>query len=282
MAPPFYNNVSKDINTLLNNDYYHNQVASFELSTIAKNGVKFNVKSKQLNNTSPLSSTIETKVTDKSTGLTLTQSVANNNNLVTKIELADILTQGLKTELITSLVPDVSKNAKLNVSFTQDFFTARGNFDLLTKPSFVGDVTLSHDGIVGGVQFGYDITQGSLSSYALALAYNQSDYSLGVSFNSKQLATVSFFQTVSSVLQVGAKATTACVPGSTVNIEFATKYIPDETSQIKAKVQDSGILALAYKQQLRKGVDLGIGASFNALNLNEPVHKIGASLSFSA
>ncbi|EDO16714.1 hypothetical protein Kpol_1003p19 [Vanderwaltozyma polyspora DSM 70294] len=282
MAPPFYNDITKNVNTLLNNDYYHSQVASFEVSTVAKNGVKFNVKSKQSTQGAPLSSTIETKINDKSTGLTLTQSWSNANNLNTKVELADILTQGLKTELITSMVPNVSKNAKFNVSFVQPSFTARGNFDLLTKPSFVGDLSLAHDGIVGGLQFGYDITQGSLSSYALALAYNQSDYSLGLSINNKQFTTVSFFQNVSSILQVGAKATANVASASNVNIEFATKYVPDETSQVKAKIQDTGILALAYKQELRKGVTLGLGASFNALNLNEPVHKLGGSLTFSA
>lgn len=281
MAPPFFSDINKGVNDLLNRDFYHTSVAAVDVSTVAKNGVKFDLKAKQTVKDGPLAANIETKVSDKATGLTLTQGWSNSNNLNTKIELADV-TPGLKSELITSLVPGVSKAAKLNVNFVQPFFTARGAFDLLKGPSFVGDLTLAHEGIVGGAEIGYDITGGSLSRYAVALGYSAGDYSLGLSINNAQLTTVSFFQKVSPILQVGAKAISTPKQLANVNIEFATLYLPDPTSQVKAKVADSGIVALAYKQQLRPGVTLGVGASFNALNLSEPVHKIGSSLSFSA
>lgn len=281
MAPPFFSDINKGVNDLLNRDFYHTSVAALDVSTVAKNGVKFDLKGKQTVKDGPLAANVETKVSDKATGLTLTQGWSNSNNLNTKIELADV-TPGLKTELVTSLVPGVSKAAKLNVNFVQPFFTARGAFDLLKGPSFVGDLTLAHEGIVGGAEIGYDITGGSLSRYAVALGYSAGDYSLGLSINNAQLTTVSFFQKVSPILQVGAKAISTPKQLANVNIEFATLYLPDPTSQVKAKVADSGIVALAYKQQLRPGVTLGVGASFNALNLSEPVHKIGSSLSFSA
>lgn len=281
MAPPFFSDINKGVNDLLNRDFYHTSVAAVDVSTVAKNGVKFDLKAKQTVKDGPLAANIETKVSDKATGLTLTQGWSNSNNLNTKIELAD-LTPGLKSELVTSLVPGVSKAAKLNVNFVQPFFTARGAFDLLKGPSFVGDLTLAHEGIVGGAEIGYDITGGSLSRYAVALGYSAGDYSLGLSINNAQLTTVSFFQKVSPILQVGAKAISTPKQLANVNIEFATLYLPDPTSQVKAKVADSGIVALAYKQQLRPGVTLGVGASFNALNLSEPVHKLGSSLSFSA
>lgn len=281
MAPPFFSDISKGVNDLLNRDFYHTSVAAVDVSTVAKNGVKFDLKAKQTVKDGPLAANIETKVSDKATGLTLTQGWSNSNNLNTKIELADV-TPGLKSELVTSLVPGVSKAAKLNVNFVQPFFTARGAFDLLKGPSFVGDLTLAHEGIVGGAEIGYDITGGSLSRYAVGLGYSAGDYSLGLSINNAQLTTVSFFQKVSPILQVGAKAISTPKQLANVNIEFATLYLPDPTSQVKAKVADSGIVALAYKQQLRPGVTLGVGASFNALNLSEPVHKIGSSLSFSA
>lgn len=281
MAPPFFSDINKGVNDLLNRDFYHTSVAAVDVSTVAKNGVKFDLKAKQTVKDGPLAANVETKVSDKATGLTLTQGWSNSNNLNTKIELTD-LTPGLKSELVTSLVPGVSKAAKLNVNFVQPFFTARGAFDLLKGPSFVGDLTLAHEGIVGGAEIGYDITGGSLSRYAVALGYSAGDYSLGLSINNAQLTTVSFFQNVSPILQVGAKAISTPKQLANVNIEFATLYLPDPTSQVKAKVADSGIVALAYKQQLRPGVTLGVGASFNALNLSEPVHKLGSSLSFSA
>ncbi|CCH59406.1 hypothetical protein TBLA_0B05800 [Henningerozyma blattae CBS 6284] len=293
MAPPFFSGISKDINGLLNNDFYHSQVAQVEVSTTASNGVKFNVKAKQPAKDAPLNASIESKFFDKASGLNLTQSWSNSNNLTTKLELAE-LTPGLKTELQTSLIPNISKNAKLNLSFVQQYFAAKGSFDLLKSPVFVGDLTVAHDGIVAGAEFGYDISQGNLSRYALALGYNSKEYTLTCSTNNKNLTSVSFFQKVSPILQVGAKATTSSNPapaasGSTasssnqsVNIEFATKYNPDTTSQIKAKLNDNGALALSYKQTLQKGISLGFGTSFNVLKLSEPVHQLGVSLSFTS
>lgn len=295
MAPPFFAGISRDVNGLLNADFYHNTSLNLDLSTTATNGVKFNIKGKQPTADAPLSVNLETKYNDKATGLNLTQSWNNSNNLITKLEISDILTKGVKTELQTNLVPSVSKNAKINLSFVQPFFAVKGSFDLLKNPSFLGDFTVSHDNIIAGTEFNYDITQGTLNRYALALAYTSNEYTLACSTNNKFLTTVSFFQKVSPILQVGAKAThTSTSPSTTsttesttatttknpVNIEFATKYTPDPNSQIKAKLADNGSLALAYKQILRPGITLGLGASFNVLKINDPVHKVGASLSF--
>lgn len=282
MAPPFFSDISKDINGLLNKDFYHATPASVDVKTTAPNGVAFTVKGKTSPKDGSIAANVEVKASDKSTGLTFTQGWNNANALDTKIELAE-LTPGLKTELITSGVPGVSKAAKLNVNFVQPLFAARGFFDLLKGPSFVGDLTLAHEGFVGGAEVGYDISAGAVSRYALALGYNASvTYSVGLSVNNAQLITASFFQKVSPLLQVGAKAALNPQAGSNVNIEFATKYSLDAVSQVKAKVADSGIVALSYQQVLRPGVTLGLGASFDALKLSEPVHKLGWSLSFAA
>ncbi|SCW01990.1 LAFE_0E11716g1_1 [Lachancea fermentati] len=281
MAPPFFSDISKDINGLLNRDFYHGTPAAVDIKTTAPNGVAFTVKGKSSPKDNAIAANVEAKISDKATGLTLTQGWSSANSLDTKIELAE-LTPGLKSELVTSCVPGTSKAAKLNLNFVQPFFTARGAFDLLKGPSFVGDLTLAHEGFVGGAEVGYDIAAGAVSRYAVALGYAAGSYSVALSINNAQLTTASFFQKVSPLLEVGAKAALNPQAGSNVNIEFATKYALDPTSQVKAKVADSGIVALAYKQALRPGVDLGLGASFDALKLSEPVHKLGWSLSFSA
>ncbi|KAL3237064.1 porin POR1 [Nakaseomyces bracarensis] len=281
MSPPFFSDVFKGVNDLFNKDFYHGTPASVDLETVAKNGVKFNVKAKQLVKEGPLAANVDAKFFDKATGLTLTQGWSNSNVLTTKIELAE-LTPGLKTELLTSLVPNISKAALLNLSFVQPFFTARGNFDLLKGPSFIGDMTLAHEsGVVAGAQFGYDIAAGSLSKYAVALGYGAQDYHLGLNINNDQVTTATFFQNVSQQLQVGTRATlNPRQTISNVNIEFATKYLPDPNSQVKARISDAGVVGLSYKQVLRPGVILGVGTSFDALKLSEPVHKLGWSLSF--
>lgn len=278
----FYSDLGKEINNLLNKDFYHGTVGAVSVETTAKNGMAFSVKSSQGAKDAPLRTAVETKFQDRTTGLKLTQGWANSSNLTTKVEAADVLTRGLRAELQTALVPGAARSAVAHVAFQQPFFTARGTLDVLKGPNFVGDFTLARDGLAGGAQFAYNVSAGALSRYALACAYKNLDYTLGLSVNHEQVTNATFSQIVSPRLEVGARAVLDPNKAAQqqVNIEFAAKYLPDETSQVKAKIQDSGIVALSYKQLLRPGVTLGLGASLDALKMHEPVHKFGWSLAF--
>lgn len=296
---PFFSDISQNINTLLNKDFFHTVPSAVSVCTTTKSGLKFSVNGKQFEKDGPLQATVEAKFRDKPTGLMLTQGWTNQNKLNTKIELSS-LAPGLKTDLVTSLVPtivnektedgttttttpqDMIKTAIVNVSFVQPIFAAKGSFNFLKKPNFIGNLTLQHDGIIAGTEVGYDITAGNISRYAVGLSYRAKDYSLGISINDAQLTTASFFQNVSRSLQVGSRASLNPKLGSNVNIEFAAKYLPDGSSQLKAKINDVGKLTMSYKQDLRQGITLGMGCSLDALKLDEPVHKFGWSLSFNA
>ncbi|CCF60180.1 hypothetical protein KAFR_0J01130 [Kazachstania africana CBS 2517] len=293
MNPPFFSDVFKDTNDLLSKDFYHLTPLSLDIKTVARNGVNFNINARQPVKDGPLSTNFESKYIDKSTGIALTQTWSNRNKLNSKIEINDI-TPGLKTELSSFFNPnlflgkdvaaDKDKNVNLNVNFIQHFFTARGNFNFLNgPPNFTGDFTLYRDGFVYGSQLKYNINQGSISDYAMAVAYKTLDYSIGLQVDDKQLTSLSFNQILNPNLQIGSRAILDPKFNSNkVNLEFVTKYLIDVNSQIKLKVSDSGSVAMGYKQALRPGVTLGLGASFDALNLNEPVHKLGWSLSFDA
>lgn len=290
MAPPTYSDIFKGTNDLLNKDFYHSTPLAFDVKTVAKNGVQFTLNAKQTAASAPLSTNLESKLLDKYNGISLTQGWANNNTLKSKIEIAD-LAPGLKTDILTSVNPtnllnDKKKSLNINMDYIQPLFTARGKFNLLNGPAgFVGDFTVAKDGIVAGTELQYNINGGSISKYGLALAYSAPDYSIGVAIDNKQLTTLSFNQTLNSTLAIGTKATlNPLVNAQKVNLEFATRYTLDEAnqSQVKAKINDAGNLAVSYKQLLRPGITLGVGSSFDALNLNEPVHKLGWSLSFNA
>lgn len=218
----------------------------------------------------PISNASNSTITTTNITTTASTDGSNDNNS----------TVDEKSESINSTTKDMIKTAIVNVSFVQPFFTAKATFDLLKKPSIIGNLTLAHEGFVAGTEVGYDITSGFIYRYAVALAYRTKGYNVGISINDEQLTTASFFQTVSKSLQVGSKATLNPKLGSNVNVEFATKYLPDPSSQIKAKITDVGKLTLSYKQNLKAGVTLGVGASLDALKLDEPLQKVGWSLSF--
>ncbi|GMM53858.1 hypothetical protein DAKH74_004740 [Maudiozyma humilis] len=290
MAPPTYSDIFKGTNDLLNKDFFHGTPLAFDVKTVAKNGVNFTLNAKQPAKDAPLATTIESKFLDKYNGVSVTQGWANSNTLKTKVEVAD-LAPGLKTDILTSVNPnnllsDDKKSMNINIDYIQPQFTARGKFNLLNGPAgFVGDLTVARDGIVAGTELQYNINGGAISKYGLALAYSAADYSIGLAVDNKQLTTLSFNQTISSALAIATKATlNPAVNAQKVNLEFATRYTldPANQAQVKAKINDAGNLALSYKQLLRPGITLGVGSSFDALNLNEPVHKLGWSLSFSA
>ncbi|KAH3682439.1 hypothetical protein WICPIJ_006581 [Wickerhamomyces pijperi] len=287
MAPPVFSDISKNQNGLLNRDFFHAAPAAIDVATTAPNGVAFTVKGKSSPKDGSISGNLEAKFADKASGLTLTQGWNTANALDTKIELAEVLTPGLKAELLTSLVPNGTRGAKFNVYFTQPSVTARAFFDLLKGPTFVGDATVGHEGFTAGAEVGYDISAATVTRYSAAVGYAQKEYNLSVSAtNNLSVFSAAYYHKVSPLVEAGAKATwdskVEAGAGKAVGLEFATKYVLDSTAFVKAKVADSGVTALSYQQVLRPGVKLGLGASFDALKLAEPVHKLGWSLSFSA
>lgn len=281
MAPPFFHDISRDINGLLNRDFFHTSPLSLNVSTKTQNGANFALRGKQAVKEGPIQASVEGRFYDRKEGVSLSQSWSNQNRLNSRIEFSKIA-PGLKADVNACMTPQAIKNAKVNLSFAQEFFTTRASVDLLHTKDFVGNVTLAHDGFVGGTEIAYDIPGGALARYAVALGYLASDYSFVLSTNNKQFTSASFFQNVNRHLQVGAKATVQSKATPSMNIEFVTKYLPDSTSQVKAKITDSGLATLSYKQNLKKDISLGMGMSFNALELADPVHKFGWSLSFSA
>lgn len=279
--PVNYSDLHKSTNDLLSKDFYHQAPASIEVKTTAPNGVTFTVKGKSTKDA--IAASVDAKYVDKSSGLTLTQGWNNVNLLSTKIELSELLTPGLKSELVTSLVPNGARNAKLNFFYQQQAVNARLFFDLLKGPSALADIVASHDGFTAGAELGYDISSAKVNKYSVGVGYGTFNYALAATATSNlSVFHAAYYHKVSPFVEVGAKTTWDSIKSNAVNVEFATKYILDSTSFVKAKIADSGLTAVSYSQQLRKGVTLGLGASFDALKLAEPVHKLGVSLTFSA
>lgn len=284
--PPTFPDISKNVNNLLNKDFYHLSKAAIDVKTIAPNGVAFAFKGKT-GKDDTISANIETKYTDKPSGLTLTQGWTTANALDTKLELVDVLSPGLKAELLTSVIPNGAKGAKLNLYFNQPKVNVRAFFDLLKGPTFAGDFTVGHEGYVAGSEVGYDISSGKVTRLAGSVGYIHPIYAVSVTGSKNfSIFTASYFHRISPLVEAGAKATydinSPSGGSKPVGIEFATKYLLDPTSFVKGKLADSGLAAVSYSQVLRPGVTLGLGAAFDALRLAEPVHKVGLSLSFVA
>lgn len=284
MSVPAYSDIAKASNDLLSKDFYHLAQANLEVKTQAPNGVAFTAKGKSAQDSGKISGNLESKYTDKGLGLTVTQGWTTANEISTKLEVNDVFTPGLKTEISNSALP-VAKDikTKLGLTFSQPSIFARANLDVFSGPKFTGDVTVGHNGFLAGGEFGYDIGKGSLSKYSAALGYAAPIYTIALTGTENlSVFSASYYHRVQAVTEVGAKATWSKLVTSDVQVEFGAKHRLDASSFAKAKVNSQGVATLAYSQVLRPGVTLGLGMSVDTQRLNEPLHKFGWSLSFAA
>ncbi|KAL1994345.1 hypothetical protein VTN49DRAFT_3014 [Thermomyces lanuginosus] len=280
-TPPAFSDIAKAASDVLNKDFYHTNPASLEVKSVAPNNVTFTVKGKSSHEGTTAGS-LEAKYVDAPNGLSVTQGWTTSNSLDTKIELDNNIAKGLKAELLTQYLPaSQAKGAKLNLHFKQPHVHTRAFFDLLKGPTASLDFVLGHEGIVAGAEGAYDVQKAAVTRYSAALGYISPQYSAAVTAsNNLTLFTASYYHRVNSQVEAAAKATWDSKAGSNVGLEVAAKYRLDPSSFAKAKINDRGIVGVAYNVLLRPGVTLGLGASFDSQNANQAAHKVGASFTF--
>ncbi|KAI8629853.1 eukaryotic porin/Tom40 [Xylariaceae sp. FL1651] len=281
MSVPAFADISKSANDLLNKDFYHLSAGTIEVKSNTPNNVAFKVTGKS-SHEKATSGALEGKYTDKSLGLTLTQTWNTANALDTKIELADSIAKGLKAETVFSFLPATqNKGVKLNLTFKQSAFHGRAFFDLLKGPTANVDAVIGHEGFLAGASAGYDVQRAAVTGYSAAVGFVAPQYSAAITATDN-LSTfaASYYHKVNSQVEASAKATWNSKSGNTVGLECASKYRLDPVSFAKAKINDRGVAAVAYNVLLRPGVTLGIGASFDTQKLDQATHKVGASFTF--
>ncbi|KAI2606232.1 eukaryotic porin/Tom40 [Hypoxylon fragiforme] len=281
MSIPAFADISKSANDLLNKDFYHLSAGTIEVKSNTPNNVAFKVTGKS-SHEKATSGAIEGKYTDKSLGLTLTQSWNTANALDTKVELADSLAKGLKAETIFSFLPaSQNKGVKLNLTFKQSAFHGRAFFDLLKGPTANVDAVIGHEGFLAGASAGYDVQKAAVTGYSAAVGYIAPQYSAAVTATDNlSVFAASYYHKVNSQVEAGAKAAWNSKRGNNVGLEVASKYRLDPVSFAKAKINDRGVAAISYNVLLRPGITMGLGASFDTQKLEQATHKVGASFTF--
>lgn len=281
MSVPAFSDIAKQANDLLNKDFYHLSKNTFEVKSNTPNNVAFKVTGKSSHDNKQAGS-MEGKYSDKSLGLTVTQTWNTANALESKLELNDTVTKGLKLEGIFSFFPATkATGAKVNTAFKQSNFHGRANFDLFKGPTASLDATLGHEGFLAGASAGYDVNKAVLTGYSAAVGYHGPGYTAAITATDNlSVFTASYYHKVNSQVEAGSKATWNSKVDKAVGLEVAAKYRIDPVSFAKAKINDRGVAALAYNVLLREGVTLGLGVSFDTQKLDQATHKLGTSFTF--
>ncbi|KAF9533192.1 eukaryotic porin/Tom40 [Crepidotus variabilis] len=285
-VPPSWKDLGKSSNDLLSKDYHYHGT-SLEVKTQTPSNVSFKVQGTR-DSKSAIAGDIEGKWTDKVHGLTLTQTWTTANVLRNQVELDNIIAKGLKLDLATSLAPEKgAKTAVVNTVYKQSGLHTRATLDVLRGPIFTADAVLGRDGFLVGAEAAYNVTGGNITRYAAALGYNAPEYAVTIhGLSNFKAFSASYYHRVSRDVEAGAKAVydTNATHGG-VALEVGTKTYLDSSAFVKAKINNSGVIALGYTQSLRPGVKASFGLALDTQKLNDPSpagpsHKVGVQFVF--
>lgn len=289
--PPAFSDIAKAGNDLINKDFYHLNAATIETKIKAPNGLGITAKGTLPHGGNTAGSLEAKKVVAK--GITVTENITTTTATTTKVELDNVIASGLKAEVLANFSPNsgFAKGQKLSLFFKQGAFHARGFADYVPgkgegAPSNVlaaVDGVFKHEAFLVGAEAAYDVQKAALTRYALAVGYQTGPFSGAITgTNNLSVFTASIYQKVNEQTEAGFKAAYDTKSGNSVGLEMAAKYKLDPLSFAKAKLNDRGILALAYNTKVNKGLTWGLGMSLDTQKLNESGHKIGTSLTFEA
>jgi len=286
-VPPSWKDLGKSSNDLLGRDFPISG-ATLEVKTNTPSNVAFKVNGTRDTKSALITGDLEGKYVDKKHGLVFTQAWTTSNTLRTQVELENQIAKGLKFDLNTALTPDSgSKSALFTTTYKQPGLHSRAFLDLFKGPTFTADTVVGRDGFLVGAEASYNVTEGKVTRYATAVGFSAPEYAVTLhGLGNLSTFAASYYHRVSPDVEAGAKAvydTKATTAG--VSLEVGAKAYLDSAAFVKAKINNSGILALGYTQALRPGVRASFGLALDTQRLNDvspgaPAHKFGASFTF--
>ncbi|KAH7103339.1 voltage-dependent ion-selective channel [Auriculariales sp. MPI-PUGE-AT-0066] len=292
-VPPVWKDFGKSANDLLNKDFPIDKT-TVEVKTKTPSNVTFRVFGEQHSKKPEhITADLEAKYADKKSGLTFTQTWTTLNQLKTLVELDEKIAKGVKLELNTSLTPAphgsdkavAAKSTLLTAIWKQPGLHTRASLDLFKGPIVNADAVLGRDGFLVGLEGSYNVSEGRITKYATAVGFSAPEYAVAVhGLGNLSTFAASYYHKVNPDVEAGAKATWD-TKNSHVSLEVASKAYLDQASFVKARINNSGILSLAYTQSLRPGVKASFGLALDTQRLNDPTpagpaHKVGASFVF--
>ncbi|KAI0763587.1 voltage-dependent ion-selective channel [Trametes elegans] len=286
-VPPSWKDLGKSSNDLLGKDYPTSNVA-IEVKTLTPSNVAFKVGGTRDTKSTLIGGDIEAKFFNKPHGLVFTQTWTTANILKTQIEVDNQIAKGVKLDLQTALTPDTgAKSALFTTTYKQPGLHTRAFLDVFKGPTFTADTVIGRDGFLLGAEASYNVTEGKITKYATAIGYSAPEYAVTLhGLGNLSTFAASYYHRVNPDVEAGAKAVydTRASPSGNVALEVGTKVYLDAAAFVKAKINNSGTLALGYTQSLRPGVRASFGLALDTQRLNDPAspgaHKVGASFVF--
>jgi len=284
MAPPKFDDLGKAARDLISKNF-HFGVVNIEAKMKATNGYLFTTKGKHNTDTGGVGGGIETEM-NVADGLKFKETWSTDNVINSTLTVDPKLLKGVKVDLETSFAPDSGKmGGKVKTAYANcGYLNATADVDVnLAGPTVQMSAVFGNiphmDNVFVGCQASYDTANAKLGPQTIGFEWRSSDYVMCTAVYDSTRYVGSIHHQVNDKLMAGALLNWNSATADS-NITFCGKYAIDDSTYMKAKLDNNLLLGLSYVQKIREGVDLTLSGLVNAKA--GAGHKLGLSLNFDA
>jgi len=279
MSPPTFADLGKAARDVFGRDY-HFGVVKLNCTHKSPAGVEVTSGGSHVLESGKVNANLETKYKCSDYGLTVTEGWSTDNVLSTDVVIDDKIAKGLKLALNTKFTPATGKaKAALKTTYKADALSLNGDSTLDACPTLGAAGVASYANWLVGGQVGFDTAKSKLTRSSIAVGYTSKDLTLhsfcvdgsqyGGSLHSK------INKNLEGAVNVGYTASS-----NETTFAIGAKLALDESSSVRAKVDNSSKVGLGYQHKLRPGVKLTLSSLIDAASFNAGGHKVGLAIDF--
>lgn len=283
MAPPTYGDLGKAARDVFGKGY-HFGLVKLELNTKSEDAFNITAGATLNQESGKVFGSLETKYKIPDYGMVFTESWNTDNALLTEISIENKILQGLKMSLDTTVVPHSGKTSgRVKAAFKHDSVALNMdvNFDR-GGPIVNGSSVFGYNGWLAGYQMSYDCAKSKITQNNFAVGFTTGDLVVHSSVKDGEKYTASVYQKLKKNLETGIQIAWSAGSADT-RFEIGCKYDMGNLAALRAKVDNSSRIGLAFQQKLGNGVQMTMSALIDGKSFyGGGGHKLGMSLDMEA
>lgn len=276
MAPPKFGDFGKKANDLFKDDFDAGKV-TLKLKSNSASGMGFKVEGTK-DSKNAVSGKLESTYSLKN-GVSFKETWKTSSDVSLEVSAKNQVTSGTKFVFDACFSPNAGlKSQTVKADYGADKFYV--DTKLVDYESFNAGATFSYSKFLFGACGKFSVSKG-FKGYEAAVSYTDKDVIVTSKINEKDVMEASVYHKALPNVNAGVKFSLNRSSGET-SFGVAGEYALDAATNLKAKIDRSLNLGLAYTQSLRKGVTLGLSANVNTANLDGDGHSLGLVLGLDA
>ncbi|KAG8234450.1 hypothetical protein J437_LFUL014196 [Ladona fulva] len=283
MAPPSYGDLGKAARDVFGSGY-HFGLVKLELNTKTEDAINITAGATLNQESGRVFGSLETRYKVKDYGMVFTERWNTDNALSTEISVENKIAQGLKMSLDTTFVPHSGKKSgRVKTAFKHDSVALNMDMNLgRGGPVINGSTVFGYNGWLAGYQMSYDYTKSKITKNNFAVGFTTNDFVVHSSVNDGEEYFASLYQQLKPNLETGIQIAWSAGSADT-RFEIGCKYQVGPLASLRAKVDNSSRVGLAFQQKLSNGISMTMSALIDGKSFyGGGGHKLGMSLDMAA